>query len=390
MVWLKVLPGYVYQSDIPGTPTITSWGAEFDQATSDAILAEAAGWNRRNRQGQVLVVVGDPPIYTPGGSTGGGGGSSGGGVSQEAFDAAIATLQGKATAATDAELAAAVATINIALGTKQDAASAVTSSEFAAAVATLQDKATAATDSELASAVATLNSALAGKQDLATAATDSEVAAAVASLNSAIAAKQDAATAATDAELAAAVATINAAIAANSSAIALKQDAATASTDAERDAAIAAHAADLTLHSPSGQRTGLAVNETGVTLALTAALQAIPTTSVPLPQIARPQLLVGRAVVKCTAAMTAATVSSVGLYIADDLGNYLEVGWVEFNSATTSSWQTVMVYADIEANAAARTYHLEASRNGSTTGTLQILNGNISPAYRAALRAVAA
>lgn len=184
MVWLKALPGYVYQSDIPGAPTVTSWGAEFDQATSDAILAEAAGWNRRNRSGQVLVVVSDPPIYTPGGSTGGGGGTSGDGVSQATFDAAIATLQGKATAATDTELSDAVATLNAALSGKQDLA-------------------TAATDSEVAAAVATLNSAVALKQDASTAATDAELASAVATLNAALTAKQDASTAATDAEVAA-------------------------------------------------------------------------------------------------------------------------------------------------------------------------------------------
>lgn len=181
-----------------------------------------------------------------------------GGITQSQLDAAVALLQDKATAATDAELSAAVATINTALGTKQASATAATDAELAAAVALLQDKATAATDSELASAVATINTALAFKQDAATAATDSELAAAMSTINAALTGKQDAADAATDAELAAAVSTLNTAIAAKqasadaatdaelasavatiNSAVNNKQDSATAATDSELTAAIA-------------------------------------------------------------------------------------------------------------------------------------------------------
>lgn len=66
------------------------------------------------------------------------------------------------------------------LSSKQDAATAATDAEVAAAVATLQAAATAATDAELSAAVATINSALAAKQDSSTAATDAELAAAIA------------------------------------------------------------------------------------------------------------------------------------------------------------------------------------------------------------------
>ena len=52
-----------------------------------------------------------------------------------------------------------------------------------------QDAVTAATDAELASAVATLNTTLAGKQDASTAATDLELAGAVATINTALAGK---------------------------------------------------------------------------------------------------------------------------------------------------------------------------------------------------------
>lgn len=79
--------------------------------------------------------------------------------------------------------------------------------------------AAAATDAELASAVATLNTAVALKQDASSAATDVELAAldaevdaALAALTAAVGAKQDAATAATDAELAAAVASLTTAL----------------------------------------------------------------------------------------------------------------------------------------------------------------------------------
>jgi|GEM_PF-6281872 len=69
-------------------------------------------------------------------------------------------------------------------------------------VATKQDAETAATDAELTAAVSTLTTAINAKQDAASAATDVELAAAVSTLNAAIALKQDASTAATDAELA--------------------------------------------------------------------------------------------------------------------------------------------------------------------------------------------
>lgn len=120
--------------------------------------------------GSVIV---ETPLIGPQGPSGSGGGGGGD--------------------VTDAELAAAVATLNTAIGLKQDAS-------------------TAATDAELAAAVATLTTAINAKQDASSAATDSELAAAVSTLNTAIGLKQDASTAATDAELASAVSTINTAL----------------------------------------------------------------------------------------------------------------------------------------------------------------------------------
>lgn len=73
----------------------------------------------------------------------------------------------------------------------------------------LQASATAATDAELSAAIATVNSAISGKQDAATAATDAELTAAINTINTSLAAKQDASSAATDAELGSAVSTIN-------------------------------------------------------------------------------------------------------------------------------------------------------------------------------------
>jgi hypothetical protein len=170
-------------------------------------------------------------------------------------------------------------------------------------------------------------------------------------------------------------------------ALATKQDAATAATDAE----LAAHAGDSSLHS-SGQRTGYAFNESGTAQTVTTSAAAIPTTSFLLPQISRPQVLEGRCSVKCTVSMTATagTVTYVNLNIVDDLGNILELGTVEFDAVNTSGWATIRVCADIPANAAARTYHLEVLRGGSASGTFQVLNGAVSVAYRSALRAVAA
>lgn len=107
------------------------------------------------------------------------GSSASSGISQATLDAAVVTLQDKATAATDAELSAAVATLTTSLGTKQSSATAATDAELASAVALLQDKATAATDTELAAAIATVNSAISLKQDASTAATDTELNAAV-------------------------------------------------------------------------------------------------------------------------------------------------------------------------------------------------------------------
>lgn len=74
--------------------------------------------------------------------------------------------------------------------------------DLEALVATKQDASGAATDSELASAVAALTTAINAKQDSSSAATDAELASAVSTLNAAIALKQEASSAATDAELA--------------------------------------------------------------------------------------------------------------------------------------------------------------------------------------------
>lgn len=125
-------------------------------------------------------------------------GATGGGIATEADPIAVARLDALGlTFATDAELNAAVTTLQAADALKQDASTAATDAELAAARAAIE--AAMATDAELASAVATLQAADALKQDAATAATDAELA-------SGLAGKQDAATAATDAELSAAVA----------------------------------------------------------------------------------------------------------------------------------------------------------------------------------------
>jgi hypothetical protein len=226
------------------------------------------------------------------------------------------------------------------------------------------------------------------------AASPADLTAAVTTLQTALGLKEDASVAATDAEvsavqtaLAALITANTTSITANTTALTTKQDASTAATDAE----LATHAADSSLHS-SGQRTGYAANETGTVQTITTTSTAIPSTSVALPQIARPQVLRGRANVKCSVAMTATagTVTNVSLTIFDDLGNVLEAGMACFDAVNTGGWATVYVEADIEANAAARTYHLEINRGGSTSGTFQVLNGNIAPGFRSALRATAA
>lgn len=153
--------------------------------------------------------------------------------------------------------------------------------------------------------------------------------------------------------------------------------------------ALAAHEARLDLHT-SGQRTGLAINETGTATTILTTNTPIPVTSIDLPQINRPQVLEGKMTIKFTANMTAGTVTSIGLYLVDELGNFLESDMAEFNSAQGSSYQTIRCDFDIEANTPAHTYHLETVRIGSTTGTVVVLNGAISPSHRSRLRARAA
>lgn len=168
-------------------------------------------------------------------------------------------------------------------------------------------------------------------------------------------------------------------------ALAPKQDASSAATDAE----MATHAADTLLHS-SGQRTGLAVNETGTGLTLTTASAVVAGTSVAAPSIARPQVLEAKCIFKFGTVMTADTSTSAFLLIVDDLGNFIETGAVTFTGATNSCWGTCEFTADIPAGAAARTYHLEAYRNGSTTGSIVLMNGLISAGNRTRLRIRAA
>lgn len=142
-----------------------------------------------------------------------------------------------------------------------------------------------------------------------------------------------------------------------------------------------------------GTRTGFAVNETGTSQTISTVQTAIASTSVPLPQISRPQVLRARAQVKCTTAMaaTAGTVTSIQLVIVDDLGNLVDAGGlVSFDASTTNAYATVYAEYDIPANAAARTYHLEILRVGSTSGVFSCLNGALAPGFRTVLRAVAA
>lgn len=117
-----------------------------------------------------------------------------------ALTTAIALKQNASTAATDTELADAVAILQAAIDAIDvgDIANAVsqqdlttTTGELTALIDLKQDAATAATDSELASAIGTINAALATKQDVSTAATDSELASAVSTLNTALNTKQD-------------------------------------------------------------------------------------------------------------------------------------------------------------------------------------------------------
>lgn len=97
-------------------------------------------------------------------------GAGGGGVSGIAdvpgLEAALALLQEEATAATDDDLADAIAVVEAELAAGDDADAAA-----------------------LAAAVGTINTSLAGKQDAASAATDAELAAAQATLNTAIGTK---------------------------------------------------------------------------------------------------------------------------------------------------------------------------------------------------------
>ena len=146
--------------------------------------------------------------------------------------------------ATDAELAAAVATVNTALAAKQESS-------------------TAATDAELASAVAALEALLADKQDSATAASDAEVTAAIAA---------HAAGDATDAELAAAVATLEASMATDA-----ELAASSAALDVRLDPLEAGRAfADILVlgHSYAAANTGLSRRERGYAYKLAAILRA--------------------------------------------------------------------------------------------------------------------
>lgn len=155
------------------------------------------------------------------------------------------------------------------------------------------------------------------------------------------------------------------------------------------DPDVAAHAADTLLHS-SGQRTGLAINETGTSYTLTTSSVAVTGSSVALPQIPRPQVLEAKVTFKHGGTMTADTTTTAFAVIFDDLGNPLESAGITFTGANSSCWGTAEFSADIEANAPARTYHIEVYRNGSTSGVVVLMNGLISNVNRSRLRARAA
>lgn len=324
MVWLQALPGYIYESDLPGVPSITSRGYEFDQATADALLAEAALQNRRNHRGQVLLSVGvNPGAPITGG--GGGGGTGTGDVTTAQLNAAVALLQDRATAATDSELSAAVATLNSALTGKQDSASAATDAELASAVALLQDKATAATDAELASAVATINTSLTGKQDAGTAATDAE---------------------------------------------------------------LAAHAGDLLIHS-SGIEVAYAENVTGVTTAISAAAVDVPGCVITVPANPRPVWLEANAFCDVSTAPASAATGQLGVLITDDLGNSVAFANASIEGGAGTNGQfNLIARCRIPPNTATRTYRMQANRGGSAF-TYAIMNGAIAAAFRSYIAAFA-
>jgi hypothetical protein len=110
------------------------------------------------------------------------------------------------------------------------------------------------------------------------------------------------------------------------------------------------------------------------------------------PLLARPQVLEGKVTFKCTVAQAAAAGTSTTLivYLIDDLGNVLEAALMATDAAPTSAYYTLPLSYDIEANAAARTYHLEVAKIGSTSGTFVAMNGAILAAHRSRLRARAA
>lgn len=119
-------------------PVISSGGTVVADADVDTILERAKRWGVHVHEvtAQDILTIPSDPVVGPV--------VSGGGVSQSDLDAAVALLQDKATAATDTELANAVATLNSALAAKQDASSAATDTELAAALVGLSGSEVAA------------------------------------------------------------------------------------------------------------------------------------------------------------------------------------------------------------------------------------------------------
>lgn len=297
----------------------------------------------RNPDGRITVPTVAPSVdsYSTGGTGTGGGGTGD---------------------VTTAQLNAAIATVNAAVANKQDLSS-------------------AATDTELANAVATINTALAGK------ALSTDLTNAVNSLNAAVAGKQDAATAATDAEVASALSTLaTAAALANEisraqAAEATFQPANTAATDVELSNALAGKV-DVT--ADKGREINSVILTVGAPNSADALENDIPGASLLVPANSGPAELLCPAGVFLTAitGTNASTVSqSVRVWIRDEANNLIAYNaWNYYGTGVSQTLNTALpIGALIPNNAADKTYRLrwQVQRHGTLGASGQVIFGGI-------------
>lgn len=343
-------------------------------------------WDTLDSDDKAAMQLADFSDLITSGGTGEGG--TGGGLSAADLEAAVALLQEKATAATDAELSAAVATINTALGTKQGAATAATDAELAAAVATLQAAATAATDAELASAVATLNTALSNKQDAATAATDAELAAGLAT-------KQSAADAATDAELAAALLTVPVVWTPQTSYPAGKWVIAPGGYLASAKATFVSGDVYNPLNWNEflpGAELAYGKNESGTLQPLSTVLADIPGCVIAVPQSPRPIWLEASLIIDVVTSPAAGNTSTVSIGIQSDVGGDPLIGSaiMPVEPGGTQGYMTVSIRCRIDPNTPGKTYRVQSNKGGNATFAASVMNGAIGAAFRSYIAAFSA